>query len=110
MDLGDTAVLGMPQGADQGDDVEAELVLREGVVSLLLGTERDSVARAPRAATATDLEPEPDGAVEGGDGPSGHVGRPERFAARGAGAGECGEIQSLSRLGAATPSGHGETP
>ena len=28
VDLGDAAVLGVSQGADQGDDVEAELVLR----------------------------------------------------------------------------------
>ena len=46
MDLGDAAVLGMPQGADQGDDVEAELVLRQGVAALLLGAERDGVAGA----------------------------------------------------------------
>ena len=41
MDLGDAAVLGMPQGADQGDDVEAELVLRQGEAPLLLGAEGD---------------------------------------------------------------------
>ena len=46
MDLGDAAVLGVPQGADQGDDVEAELVLREGIAALLLGAERDAVPGA----------------------------------------------------------------
>jgi hypothetical protein len=29
MDLGETAVLGMAQGTDQGDNIEAELVLGE---------------------------------------------------------------------------------
>ena len=30
VDLGDAAVLGVAEAADQGDDVEAELVLRQG--------------------------------------------------------------------------------
>jgi hypothetical protein len=76
MDLGDAAVLGVPQGADQGDDVEPEIVFREGEVTLLLGSEWYAAARAERGSAAADLEPEPDHAAEGGDGPLGHIRRP----------------------------------
>ena len=38
MDLGDAAVLGMAQHAGQGDDVEAELMLRESKTPLLFRT------------------------------------------------------------------------
>jgi hypothetical protein len=93
MDLGDAAMLGVPQGPDEGDDVEAELVLGEDEAALLLGTQRDGVAGAVRVATASDLEPEPDRALEGGDGPLGLVGGPERPGTGGAGAGEGGQFE-----------------
>jgi hypothetical protein len=110
MDLGDTAVLGVPQGADEGDDVEAELEFREGEVSLLLGSEGDMVSGTSGLATAADLEAEPDHAVEGGDRALGLVGGPEGAAALGTGAGECGELEGLAGLGSGSPSGHGDTP
>ena len=110
VDLGDAAVLGMPQGADQGDDVEAELVLGQGVAALLLGSERDVMAGAAGIATAADLEAEPDGAVEGGDGALADVGGPERPTAAGTGAGQRGQFEGLIGLGAGSPSGHGATP
>ena len=110
MDLGDAAVLGVPQGADRGDDVEAELVLGQGEAALLLGAERDAVAGAVGVAAAADLEPEPDGAVQGGDGPLGLVGGPERPAAGGAGPREGGQFEGLIGLGSGAPSGHGWTP
>jgi hypothetical protein len=110
MDLGDAAVLGMPQGADGGDDVEAELVLGQGEAALLLGPQRDGVAGAVRVATASDLEPEPDRAGQGGDGPLGLVGGPERPGAGGADAGESGQLEGLIGLRAGRPSGHGGTP
>jgi hypothetical protein len=58
MDLGDAAVLGMPQGPDQGDDVESELVLGQGETPFLLGPERYGVARTERITAAVDLETE----------------------------------------------------
>ena len=87
MDLGDTAVPGMAQGADQGDDVEAELVLRQGEAPLRLGAQGDGVAGAVRLAAAPDLEPEADRTAQGRDRPPGLVGRPERCPAGGAGPG-----------------------
>jgi hypothetical protein len=103
-------MLGMPQAADQGDDIEAEFMLRKGEASLLLRTEGNAAAGAVGRATASDLEPEPDRAAQGRDGALGLVGRPERSPTVGAGARECGELQGLIRLRASTPSGHGDTP
>jgi hypothetical protein len=110
MDLRDASVLGMAEGADEGDDVEAELVLGEGEAALLLGAEGNMVAGAVGPATTPDLESEPDRTVEGGDRALGLVGGPEWPAALGTGAGECGEFEGLAGLGAGSPSGHGETP
>src|SRR5260221_8825274 len=110
MDLGDAAVLGMPQGADGGDDVEAELVLGQGDPALLLGSERDTAARAVGIATPPDLEAKPDRAGQGGDGSLGLVGGPERPGASGAGPGEGGQFEDLIGLRACGPSGHGRTP
>src|ERR671932_633735 len=68
------------------------------------------VTRAERVATAADLEPEPDGAVQGGDGALGHVGGPERPPAGGGGSGGWGQLQGLIGLRTGTPSNHGVTP
>jgi hypothetical protein len=46
MDLGDAAVLGMPQGPDEGDDVEAEFVLGEDETALSLGSQGEGMAGA----------------------------------------------------------------
>ena len=51
-------MFGVPQCADQGDDVEAELVLRQGETPLLLGAQGDGVAGAVRLTAPPDLEPE----------------------------------------------------
>jgi hypothetical protein len=110
MDLGDAAVLGVPQGADQCDDVKAELVLRQCVMALLLGAERGMVARAERVATTPDLEPKPDGALQCGDDAARHVGCPEEPAAGRASSHECGQLEGLLGLRAGTPSGHSCSP
>src|SRR5512135_3507790 len=110
MDFGDAAVLGMAQGADQGDDVEAEFMLGESEVALLLGAEGNSPAGAVGRATASDLEPQPDCTAQGRDRTSGLVGRPERPPTVGTGAGEYGQLQGLIGLRAGSPSGHGGTP
>jgi hypothetical protein len=109
MDLGDAAVLGMPRGADGGDDVEAELVLGQGDPALPLGAERDTAARAMGVATPPDPEAKPGRAGEGGDGSLGLVGGPERPAAGGADAGGGGQFEELIGLRACGPSGHGWT-
>jgi hypothetical protein len=70
MDLRDAAVLGMPEGPDRRDDVEAELVLRQGEAPLLLGAERGAIAGTEGVTAAADLEPQPDGVIEGGNGAS----------------------------------------
>ena len=68
MDLRDAAVLGVAQGADQGDDVEAELVLRQGEAPLLLGAERDGVAGAERGRGSGGPGAGAGRALQGGDG------------------------------------------
>jgi hypothetical protein len=67
VDLRDAAVLGVSEPADQRDDVEAELMLRQGIASLLLGAETDPPPRALRVATAAELEVQSDDALQGGD-------------------------------------------
>jgi hypothetical protein len=107
MDLGDAAMLGVPEGADQGDDIEAELVLREGVAAFLLGSEWDGVAWAVRVATASDLKSKPCRALQSRDGPLSFVSRPEGSTAGGAGSRECGQLHGLIGSGSGSPSGHG---
>ena len=85
VDLRDAAVLGVAEPADQGDDVEAELVLRQGEAPLLLGAEAGLVAGAVGVAAAADLEAQADQPLQGDDGALGRGGRPERPGAGGAG-------------------------
>ena len=95
----------------QGDMTKVKAAINNGVdVNSRDAGGNTLLMQAAIYATAADLEPEPDDAVEGGDRPLGHVGRPERPAALGADAGECGEFQGLAGLGTGTPSGHGDTP
>src|SRR5205085_459340 len=68
MDLGDAAMLGVAQATDQGDDVEAELVMRQGEVGFRLGAKRLVVARAAGLGTAADLESQAGDGVDGGNG------------------------------------------
>src|SRR5436305_6831286 len=84
MDLGEATVLGVAEAADRGDDVEAELMLRQGIAPLLLGAEASPAAGAVGIPAAADLETKPDEALKGRDCPLGLVGRPERPTAGGA--------------------------
>ena len=100
-------MLGMPQRADQGDNIEPELVLRQGKMSLTLGAKADLVLGALRVAATADLEPQADEPFKGRHGPSGHVGRPESPPAGGADPRKTSNFERLGRLGAGDPSRHG---
>jgi len=68
VDLGDTAVLGIAELADQGHDVESELVMRQGEVRFGLGAIGQQEPRAIEVGAAADREGQSNDAVEGGDG------------------------------------------
>ena len=68
VDLGDAAVLGIAEPADQGHDVEAELVIGQGEVGLGLGAVGPEEAGAIGIGAASDGQGQPEDAVEGGDG------------------------------------------
>ncbi len=110
VDLGHAAVFGVAEAADRGDDVEAELVLREGESPLLLGSEAGPTPGTGGVTTVADLEPEPDQALQGGEGPRRDVGGPERPAAGGAGPRLADQIQGPIGKRAGTPSRHEVTP
>jgi hypothetical protein len=77
VDLRDAAVLGVSESADQGDDVETELVMRQSKSAFLLGAEADAPALALGVATAAELEVQSHDAFECDDGSSWLGGRPE---------------------------------
>ncbi len=108
MDLGDAAVLGIAEVADQGDDVEAELMMGQGIVGFRLGTVGLVEAWAGGVGAAPDEEDQADGALQGGDGAAGFVSIPEGVAARRAAPGQGGQPGGVLRPwpGSGT---HGET-
>jgi hypothetical protein len=110
VDLRDAAVLAVAERADQGDDVEAERVLRQGEGPLRLGAEADAAAGALGVPAATDLEPQPDKALEGGDRPLGLERRPQRPAASGAVPSGGEQFHGPIGLGTCIPSRHALTP
>ncbi|MFO0957696.1 MAG: hypothetical protein U0800_09570 [Isosphaeraceae bacterium] len=75
-DLRHAAMLGMAEAADQRDDVQAELVLRQDEPAFLLGPEAGLVSGAPGIAAAADLEPQLQGALQRHDRPPCRDGRP----------------------------------
>ena len=106
VDLRDAAMLGVAERADHGDDVEAELVLRQGEAALLLGPQRGPIPRADSVAASPHLDGQADRPVEGDDDPVALVGGPERPAAHRAGAGVGGQLDLAIRLRPAGESGH----
>ena len=60
MDLGDAAVLGMAESADQRHDVEAEFVIGQCEMGLGLGPIGPEEAGAGGIGTASDRQREPD--------------------------------------------------
>ena len=95
MDLGDAAVLGVAEAADQGDDVEAELVVGQGEVGFGLGAVGAVVARAGGVGAAADAQRQAGDGVEGRHGAVVGVVDGEALAALGAVGGD-----RLQRLGA----------
>jgi hypothetical protein len=68
VDLGDAAVLDMSEPTDQGHDIEAELVIRQGEVGLGLGPVGLTKTGAIGIGAASDGQCEPEDAVESSDG------------------------------------------
>ena len=100
----------MAEAADQGDDVEAELVLRAGRTAPPARAGAGRRGAGSRGCGSGGPGAEADEAVEGGDGAAGLVGGPERPAAGGAAAGRGRQLQLAGRLGPGGPSGHRSTP
>ena len=68
MDLGGGAVVGVAESSDEGQDVEAELVVRQGEPALGLGPVGPQAQGAVGGVAAADAQGEPEDAVEPGDG------------------------------------------
>ena len=97
VDLGDTAVLGIAEPADQGHDVESELVIGQGEVGLGLGPVGPEEAGARGIGAASDGQRQPDDAIEGGNGAKVVVVGIEAVSAFGAVEGDRGEGQGEVR-------------
>src|SRR3954451_19007959 len=67
VDLGDAAVLGVAEAPDQGQDIEAELVVRQGQEGLGFRAIRAMVARTVGVGTAANTQGKAGNGVEGGD-------------------------------------------
>src|SRR4051812_50227864 len=100
-------MLGVAEPTDQGDDVQAELVLRQGETPLRLGAEAGLVARAVGVAAAADLQVQADQPLEGHDSPLGRGRGPERPGAGGAGPRGGARFQGPGCRGAGTASPRG---
>jgi hypothetical protein len=59
MNLGDAAVVRVAQGADLGDDIEAQCMLGQRQAAYLLGPVRFTKWRTRRMETASDVQGEP---------------------------------------------------
>src|SRR4051812_18458927 len=110
MDLGGAAMLGVAEPADQGDDIQAGLVLRQGEAALLLGAQADPVSGTVGVAAAADLQVQADQPLQGHDGAPRRGGAPERPGAGGADPCVGGQIHGPIGLGASTASRHGGPP
>ena len=104
VDLGDAAVFGVAEAADEGDDVEAELVLGQGVEALGFGAVGLAVAAAVGVVAAADVQEQADQSSEGGDGASVAVVGPEGpSAGRANGSSKGGGVRCVS-VGDGVPS------
>src|SRR5512135_3294679 len=107
VDLGDAAMLGVTEASDQGEDVEAELVVGqsdEGLRSRAAGT---AVTRAVGVGAAANAQGEACDRVEGGDGAIFGVGGPEGMTTLRAARSDRGESLGLCRARPATSACHG---
>src|SRR5262249_15047578 len=99
VDFGDGAVLGIAEGADVGQDVQAELVLRQRVAALGLGTIGLQIARALPLVAAADVQDEAGQAPERGDSAAVTVVGPHALPAGGAVLVQNGQLVSEGGLG-----------
>src|SRR5262249_56134173 len=76
MDSRDTVMVGIALGADEGEDIEAKLVLGQGQASFGFGPVRLPHLRTRRIKAAPHLEGEPQDRLQGGDGAVVVVGGP----------------------------------
>jgi hypothetical protein len=83
MDLGDAAVFPVAEVADQGDDVEAELMLGQGIAAFGFGSVGLAVASTVGVVTASDVQKEAEESGEGSDGASVAVVGPQTLATGG---------------------------
>src|SRR5436309_13956860 len=84
MGLGDAAVLGVTQGADQGDDIKAYLMLGQGEAALTLRAVRAEMAAATPVMTAADRQVQAQATGQGDEGAVVGVVQPHALAAGGA--------------------------
>ena len=91
----------MAEPADQGHDVEAELVIGQGEVGLGLGPVGAEEAGASGIGAASDGQGQPEDAVEGGDGAEVVVAGPEPVLTFGAVEGDGDQAQGNDRVGGA---------
>jgi len=110
VDLRDTAMLGMTEGADGGDHIEPELMVGQDDRAFLLGADGDAESGTIGVAAASDLEGETDQAIQGSDGAASLVSGPERRPARRAGAGRGGQLQDTRGSGSLSASRHRKIP
>jgi site-specific DNA recombinase len=110
VDPRDAAMLGVAEGADQGDDVQAELVPGQRAAALLLGAQAGLVSGAVGVPTAADLQVQADQPLQGHDGPPRRGRGPEWTGAGGASPRVGRPIHGPIGPGASTPSRQGMTP
>ena len=110
VDLGDAAVLGVAQGADQRDEVQAELVLGQDETPFGLRSQGPPVPRAVGLPAAADLDDKSDGPVESDHRAAIGVGGPKRRATLRAARGQTGQIELAVGYGSGGPSSHRCTP
>ena len=65
MDLGDAAVLGVAEAADEGDAIQAEFMMREGEVRFGLGVIGPAVAATSPVVAAADVDGKAGDAIQG---------------------------------------------
>ncbi len=110
MDLRDTAMLGETQGADEGNHVEAELVMGQRPGAFFLGTVGSVVARTLRIVAADHGQREAADVGEGGDGAVVLVHVPQAAPTVGTGAAYGDQVDAAGDRRAFGTAGHGSTP
>src|SRR4051795_9242046 len=107
VDLGDAAMLGVTEASDQGEDVEAELVMGQSDEGLRFRAAGTAVARAVGVGAAAHTQSEARDRVESGDGTVFGVGGPKGMTALRAVSSDRGKGLGLCGARSATVAGHG---